>query len=92
MVGVPLTDSDGSVSAIMFIAAQSKELNSYILEIFRIFLLSSIMVLIFTFVAVYSFSKRMTRPLILCEYAHAMGNSLGTVSYTHLTLPTICSV
>lgn len=63
MVGVPLTDSDGSVSAIMFIAAQSKELNSYILEIFRIFLLSSIMVLIFTFVAVYSFSKRMTRPL-----------------------------
>lgn len=63
MVGVPLTDSDGSVSAIMFIAAQAKELNSYILEIFRIFLLSSIMVLIFTFVAVYSFSKRMTRPL-----------------------------
>ena len=63
MVGVPLTDSDGSISAIMFIAAQAKELNSYILEIFRIFLLSSIMVLIFTFVAVYSFSKRMTRPL-----------------------------
>ena len=63
IVGVPLSDSDGSISAIMFISAQAKELNSYILEIFRIFLLSSIMVLIFTFVAVYSFSKRMTRPL-----------------------------
>ncbi len=63
MVGMPLSDSDGSISAIMFIAAQAKELNSYILEIFRIFLLSSIMVLIFTFLAVYTFSKRMTRPL-----------------------------
>ena len=34
------------------------------------------------------------KPLIQCEYAHAMGNSMGgfreywAVSYTHLTLPT----
>ena len=28
------------------------------------------------------------RPYIMSEYAHAMGNSTGTVSYTHLTLPT----
>ena len=25
----------------------------------------------------YARNKEMTRPLILCEYAHAMGNSLG---------------
>ncbi len=64
IVGVPLKTSGGSISAVMFISAQSKELTSYILEIFRMFLLSSITVLIFTFVAVYSFTRRMTRPLI----------------------------
>ena len=36
--------------------------------------------------------ERQNRRLELCEMSIKEWNSLTTVSYTHLTLPTICSV
>lgn len=63
-VGVPLRTSSGNVTAVMFISARSSEFTEYLTEILRMFLISSILVLIFAFIAVYLFSRRMTRPLI----------------------------
>ena len=64
-VGLPLTLSDGSSRGVIFISASAESLDLYLVEILRLLLVASAVVLMAAFLAVYLVSRRMTRPLRL---------------------------
>lgn len=63
-VGVPLT-LNAQVMGAVFTSTSTSGLGHYLSQIFRIFLLSAIAVLVFTFLVVYMLTVRMVRPVRL---------------------------
>lgn len=63
-VGVPLINQDGEKIAYMFTSMHaSKQLQNFLAEILKMFLISAIVVLVFTFIITYFVSLQMVKPL-----------------------------
>ncbi len=62
-VGVPVKDEQGLPVGIVFASSSAASLNIFLLEILKMFALSSIAVILLAFVVIYFVTKRMVAPL-----------------------------
>lgn len=62
-VGVPITTEDGRPIGVVFASASAKELSVFLVEILKMFVVSSLAVLILSFAAVYLITADLVRPL-----------------------------
>ena len=61
--GVPIISSDNKVIGAVIVTSRADNLTDYLKNIFRIFIISLVIVLIFAFVALYFITLRLVKPL-----------------------------
>lgn len=62
-VGIPVNRDDGLPAAVVFVSASAKALTVFLVEILKMFAVSSLAVLILAFAAVYFITADLVRPL-----------------------------
>lgn len=62
-VGVPINDDTGKTAAVIFVSASADALTVFLAEILKMFVVSSLAVLILAFAAVYVITGDLVRPL-----------------------------
>ncbi|HCC34359.1 MAG TPA: hypothetical protein DEQ02_01495, partial [Ruminococcaceae bacterium] len=62
-VAVPMYYRDGSVAGAVFASTSSGALTDYVFELFRMFILSAVLVLFFVIAVAYMLTARLTKPL-----------------------------
>lgn len=74
-VGIPIMTADSTLCGYVFSSSSTKLLHGILLSIFKMYLFSAIIPLLMMFVAVYTMTYRLTKPLkLMSDAAKSMAN------------------
>ena len=62
-VGQPVLDTDGQVVGVVFASTRSGSLTNFLVDILQMFVISAVVVMLFSFIVIYFITSNLVRPL-----------------------------